>query len=103
LGAFITVSIVSCGLELIRERYWGQLILEKETLQKALDEIHVLKGLVPICASCKKIRDDKGYWTQIETFMKERSADLEFSHGICPECAGRLYPGHENGNGGPPL
>lgn len=95
LGSFSTVSVVSCGLELIRKRYWRQLIEEKEALQKALDEIKVLKGLVPICASCKKIRDDKGYWTQIETFMKERS-DLEFSHGICPECAGKLYPVHEN-------
>jgi hypothetical protein len=95
LGAFFTVSTVSCGLELIRERYFKQLIEEKEALQKALDEIHELKGLVPICASCKKIRDDQGFWTQIETYMQDRS-DLEFSHGICPDCAERLFPGKES-------
>ncbi len=95
LGAFFTVSIASCGLELIRERYFRQLIEEKGALQKALDEIHELKGLVPICSSCKKIRDDQGFWTQIETYMQDRS-DLEFSHGICPDCADRLYSGKES-------
>ena len=99
LGSFSTVSVVSCGLELIRKRYLEQLIEEKEALRKAIDEIQVLKRLIPICSSCKKIRDDKGYWTEIETYMKEHG-DLAFSHGICPECAGKLYPGqkYENGN-----
>ena len=60
-------------------------------LQDALDNIKVLKGIIPICASCKKIRDDKGYWKQIESYLKEHS-DADFSHGICPECAKKLYP-----------
>ncbi len=60
-------------------------------LQEALASIKTLKGLLPICASCKKIRDDKGYWNQIEAFVSEHS-EAEFSHGICPECAKRLYP-----------
>jgi hypothetical protein len=60
-------------------------------LQAAMDEVKTLSGLLPICASCKKIRDDKGYWTQIETYIREHS-DAEFSHGICPDCAKKLYP-----------
>ena len=60
-------------------------------LQTALLKVRTLSGLVPICASCKKIRDDKGYWNQIEGYISEHSA-AEFSHGICPECAKRLYP-----------
>ncbi|MFC1489466.1 PAS domain S-box protein, partial [Thermodesulfobacteriota bacterium] len=55
-------------------------------LQNALVEVKRLSGLLPICASCKKIRDDKGYWNQIETYIHEHS-EAEFSHGICPECA----------------
>ena len=60
-------------------------------LQDALKNIKVLKGFLPICASCKKIRDDKGYWNQIESYIREHS-EAEFSHGICPECAEKLYP-----------
>ncbi len=59
-------------------------------LQEALDNIKTLKGLLPICANCKKIRDDKGYWNQIEAYIRARS-DAEFSHGICPDCAKKLY------------
>jgi hypothetical protein len=60
-------------------------------LKAALDEIRVLRGILPICAGCKKIRDDRGYWTQIERYIAERT-EAEFSHGICPDCALRLYP-----------
>jgi PAS domain S-box-containing protein len=60
-------------------------------LQQALSKVKTLSGLLPICASCKKIRDDKGYWNQIESFISEHS-EAEFSHGICPECAAKLYP-----------
>ena len=62
-----------------------------EELEESSNEIKVLSGLLPICASCKKIRDDKGYWNQIEKYIKEHS-EAEFSHGICPECAKKLYP-----------
>jgi len=61
-------------------------------LQIALDEVKVLSGFLPICASCKQIRDDKGYWTQIESYIRDHS-EAEFSHGICPDCAKKLYPG----------
>lgn len=61
-------------------------------LQASLDKVKMLRGLLPICAACKKIRDDKGYWNQVETYVAAHS-EAEFSHGICPECAARLYPG----------
>jgi hypothetical protein len=60
-------------------------------LHKTLEEVKTLSRFLPICASCKKIRDDKGYWNQIEAYISEHSA-TEFSHGICPECAQNLYP-----------
>jgi DNA-binding NtrC family response regulator len=66
----------------------------KELLQQlkdALAKVKIMSGLLPICASCKKIRDDKGYWNQIEKYIQERS-DVDFSHSICPECAKKLYP-----------
>jgi hypothetical protein len=59
-------------------------------LQKTIKEVKVLRGLLPICSSCKKVRDDKGYWNQIESFVQKHS-DAEFSHSICPECAKKLY------------
>jgi len=60
-------------------------------LQEALTMVKPLSGLLPICASCKKIRDDKGYWTQIESYIRDHS-EAEFSHGICPDCMKKLYP-----------
>lgn len=59
--------------------------------RKAEAEIRLLRGILPICASCKKIRDDKGYWNQIESYIREHS-EAEFSHSVCPECARKLYP-----------
>jgi hypothetical protein len=50
-----------------------------------------LSGLLPICASCKKIRDDKGYWSQVESYIQKHS-DATFTHGICPDCVKKLYP-----------
>jgi len=60
-------------------------------LQRSLAEVKTLSGLLPICSSCKKIRDDKGYWNQIEAYIHEHS-DATFSHGICPDCTQKLYP-----------
>jgi hypothetical protein len=60
-------------------------------LQEALASVKTLKGLIPICASCKKVRDDQGYWTQLETYLKQHS-DAEFSHGLCLDCMRKLYP-----------
>ncbi len=60
-------------------------------LTEALSQVKQLSGFLPICASCKKIRDDQGYWRQVEEYIREHS-EAEFSHSICPECAKRLYP-----------
>lgn len=63
-----------------------------DELQTALADVKTLSGLLPICANCKKIRDDQGYWKQIESFMSEHS-EAKFSHAICPDCMKELYPG----------
>lgn len=60
-------------------------------LRQAREEISVLRGIIPICASCKNIRDDAGYWQRIEDYVTSHSA-AEFSHGLCPDCAVKLYP-----------
>lgn len=62
-----------------------------EELRGASREIKTLRGILPICASCKKIRDDKGYWNKTEAYIREHS-DAVFSHSVCPECARKLYP-----------
>lgn len=70
-------------------------------LQNALNEIQTLNGLIPICASCKKIRDDEGYWEEVETYISERSG-ATFSHGICPNCQSELYPKYNKTTKNPP-
>ncbi len=60
-------------------------------LREALSKVKTLSGLIPICSVCKKIRDDEGYWTQVDEYIREHSP-VEFSHGICPDCARKLYP-----------
>lgn len=60
-------------------------------LQAALAEVKQLRGIIPICANCKKMRDDKGYWMQVEHYLREHS-DAEFSHSLCPDCLHELYP-----------
>ncbi|MDH4152820.1 MAG: response regulator [Nitrospira sp.] len=69
-----------------------ELSRSNEELQQALREVKVLRGLIPICASCKKIRNDGGFWQQIEEYIGEHS-EAEFSHGICQPCLKKLYPG----------
>jgi PAS domain S-box-containing protein len=68
-----------------RERLIGE-------LRDALAKVHTLRGLIPICASCKKIRNDKGYWEQLEVYLREHS-DAGFTHGMCPECAAKFWEG----------
>ncbi len=61
-----------------------------EELHRALDQIKTLRGIVPICSNCKKIRDDQGYWSQVEVYVRDHT-EAEFSHSICPECREKLY------------
>lgn len=60
-------------------------------LQEALAKVKLLTGLLPICAGCKSIRDEEGYWHQVEAYIRDHS-EAEFSHGFCPKCAHKLYP-----------
>jgi sigma-B regulation protein RsbU (phosphoserine phosphatase) len=62
-----------------------------EELRQAFDQIKTLRGILPICANCKKIRDDQGYWNQVEVYVRDHT-EAEFSHSICPECRKELYP-----------
>jgi len=74
-----------------RKRAEEALLRERDKLKEALAKIKTLSGMLPICASCKNIRDDEGYWNQIESYIRDHS-EVEFSHGICPECVKKLYP-----------
>ena len=89
-GSFISIDGVVYDISKRKqaEEQRDKLITE---LQKALSEVKTLQGFLPICSYCKKIRDDKGYWNQIESYIHQHS-DAEFSHGICPECAQEYYP-----------
>jgi len=75
--------------EVLREATKEREKLIKE-LQSALDNVKTLQGLIPICSNCRKIRDDKGFWSQVEEYIAGHT-DAEFTHGICPECAKKLY------------
>ncbi len=105
LVVLLSVYIVRQGLRTTSKRKQAEEDLKKyhsrlevmvvertAELNKALSEVKKLSGMLPICASCKKIRDDKGYWNQIEEYIRARS-EAEFTHSICEECANKLYPG----------
>jgi hypothetical protein len=66
--------------------------VREEELSETRSELKVLSGLLPICMSCKKIRDDGGYWNQMEKYIHQHS-EAQFTHGICPDCIEKLYPG----------
>ena len=86
------VETVICTSKNITQRKLAEIELEKERdkLHKALQEIRVLSGFLPICSSCKSIRDDKGYWNKIEAYLSEHS-DVELTHSLCPVCIEKLY------------
>ena len=87
LVAFLIIGFTLSRIKVVLER-------EKELneeLSRALGEVKRLSGLLPICANCKKIRDDQGYWHQVESYVREHS-EAEFSHSICPACLEKLYP-----------
>jgi ligand-binding sensor domain-containing protein len=89
----VIVSLIGIIYGLYRFRVWQLIQKEKELqdgIQEALANVKTLSGLLPICANCKKIRNDKGYWDQIEGYIQKHS-DAQFTHGICPECAEKTY------------
>jgi hypothetical protein len=75
--------------------FFVKIIRLNDSLRKALSEVRTLRGFLPICSSCKKIRDDSGYWSRIETYIRQHS-DAEFSHSICPDCAEKLFSDYHN-------
>ena len=64
---------------------------KNDALEAALVQVKLLSGMLPICANCKKIRNDEGYWQEVTTYIQEHS-DAEFTHGICSDCLPKLYP-----------
>jgi PAS domain S-box-containing protein len=87
----INAIVERLGKVIERKQAEEALKQERDNLQDALAEVKRLSGLLPICANCKNIRDDKGYWNQIEAYIRDHS-EADFSHSICPECAKNLYP-----------
>jgi PAS domain S-box-containing protein len=89
-GAVVAVVCIS---KEITERKRAELERERliEALQDALLKVRTLSGLLPICSGCKKIRDDQGYWTQIETYISQHS-EADFTHGLCPDCLKVYFP-----------
>jgi len=99
LIGLIATLIGSASLLMVTEPLLRALTNTVKKLQAALDRVKQLGGLLPICASCKKIRDDKGYWNQLEAYITTHT-DAEFSHGMCPDCIEKLYPDIELPGGG---
>jgi hypothetical protein len=91
LVTYLIVAVLAFGLERSRARLFKDLESEKLQLEIALSKVKTLSGMLPICSSCMKIRDDDGYWTLIETYLEERS-DAVFSHSLCPYCMDKLFP-----------
>jgi hypothetical protein len=101
VGAILVIIIVSTlavYIHRINSRLHREAAEHKQTqefLQKAFDDIRTLRGILPLCASCKIIRDDHGFWEQVEVYVRDHT-EAEFSHGISPECAKLLYPEYIN-------
>lgn len=89
----LTQAFNAMSIKLRRDRDNLEKTVKHRTreLQTALDNVKTLRGLLPICSACKKVRDDDGYWSQIEVFIRDHS-NADFSHGMCPDCAAKLYP-----------
>jgi hypothetical protein len=96
LGLGAVLGLFQLGVRLRTRR----LRRHERELQRAVDDavadVKTLRGLIPICASCKRIRDDRGSWNQLETYLRAHS-DAMLSHGICPECMTTLYPDYTDG------
>lgn len=87
LFAIWTTAVLTLQRKALEEKR-DQAIRERE---EAMAQVKILQGFLPICASCKKIRDDKGAWSQMEVYIRDHS-EAKFSHGICPDCAMKLHP-----------
>jgi hypothetical protein len=93
---------ISRAMEIAIARHADMMNLRKlnEELQEALNKVRRLSGLLPICSGCKKIRDDKGYWHEVEIFVTQHS-EAKFSHGLCRTCVSKYFPDEEPLGAGP--
>jgi len=85
LTAILSIALVIGMMQINTEKLEGEHLVAINTLRTALDEVKTLRGIIPICSYCKKIRDDKGAWDIVEAYICDHS-DAQFSHGICPDC-----------------
>lgn len=90
LVSAVSFLVLAFALSQFRIEYNKEKELNAKLIE-AMSHIKQLRGLLPICANCKKIRNDQGYWEQVETYFQEHS-DVAFTHGFCPECVRKLYP-----------
>jgi hypothetical protein len=88
-SVFVCIALIIPLWIIVKD--FSRLAQTTQRLQGALDNIKTLEGLLPMCANCKNIRDDGGYWQQVEVYIRQHS-NAKFSHSICPECAHQLYP-----------
>ncbi len=86
----VTISIARHGDLMEVRRLCRELESHKSRLEEALADVRTLRGILPICAKCKQVRDDKGFWHQVEIYI-EKHSDAQFSHGLCPPCMEDLY------------
>jgi CheY-like chemotaxis protein len=89
VGGSLLVRTIRYALE--RQKAEEARLVLIKSLQDALANVKLLSGLLPICSNCKKIRDDKGYWSQVESYIQKHS-EAEFSHSMCPDCFKKWYP-----------
>lgn len=95
---FFTVAYLAVVFAFMTWRRWREMVAVQAKLRQrnaeleaARREVKQLRGIMPICSNCKSIRDDKGYWHEVEKYVSEHS-DADFSHGLCPACIRKLYP-----------
>lgn len=92
IDEFITMLMfLFFGLLIFSLRRLKEIKATKDELQKALTQIKELKGIIPICASCKSIRNDDGFWEQVDVYI-QKNTDAQFTHGLCQNCINELYP-----------
>lgn len=89
--AWVVIALLSFTYEVLREHFHTRLEDQSRELSAALDNIRTLKGLLPICSICKRIRDDNGYWTKLEEYLSKHT-DAMLTHGICDQCLKEKYP-----------
>ncbi len=100
VSVFLMFALLFFSMRRWRETRRSEALAKRhgEELEKALSEVRQLRGMITICSACKRVRNDEGFWEQIEVYVRDHS-EAEFTHGICKECAKKLYPDFEQEGG----